>query len=564
MRLPLHVRVGNIAMAGALMAAVQCAPTAGHRSSLRFEVSFPASLQPQPLDGRILLIVSQTADPEPRFQAGGWRENQSQPFFGIDVEALKPGAAAVLDAGVQGYPVESLADLPAGTYYVQAVLNVYSTFHRSDGHVIKAHMDQGEGQKWNRSPGNLISEVQQVRLDPARGETVRLSLTQRIPPIDPPQDTKYVKHVRIKSELVSKFWGTDMFVGAVVLLPEGFDAHPKARYPVAYYQDHFFATVRGFREQPPEPGLKGPDSVAQTRGYDGYREWISGRIPRMLVVMVQDPNPYFDDSYAVNSANLGPYGDALTTELIPYVEEKFRAIGQGWARTLYGGSTGGWRSLALQVFHPDMFNGTWAFCPDPIDFRYYSLVNIYQDSNAYYPNSQWKKAPIRPWMRDVDDQVIASLQQASMMEGVLATNGRSAQQFDIWQAVYGPVGKDGYPQPIWDKRTGRVDHDVAAYMREHFDLRYIMERDWARIGPKLKGKIHIPVGDMDNFFLEEAVRLTEQFLEGTKDPYYAGSVEYGERRPHCYSGAPTGVSSASTFSLPWPLTSPALRRPGQT
>jgi hypothetical protein len=269
----------------------------------------------------------------------------------------------------------------------------------------------------------------------------------------------------------------------------------------------------------------------------------------MLIVMPQDPTPYYDDSYAVNSANVGPYGDAITRELIPYVEQQFRGIGEGWARTLFGGSTGGWRALAVQIFYPDLFNGTWSFCPDPVDFRYFQLVNIYEDDNAYYPNSEWKHHPIRPVMRGVDDQVLMTYKDASTVELVLGTRGRSGGQLDIFQAVYGPVAEDGYTRLLYDKRTGVIDKGVVDYWRDNYDLRHILERDWATLGPKLRGKIHIYMGDMDTFVLEEAVLLMEQFLEGTRDPYYGGSVEWGARQPHCYSGAPPGQSSVE-FVLP--------------
>jgi hypothetical protein len=262
----------------------------------------------------------------------------------------------------------------------------------------------------------------------------------------------------------------------------------------------------------------------------------------MIIVTLQHPNPYFDDSYAVNSANVGPYGDALTRELMPLIEERFRAIGEPWARALYGGSTGGWESLAWQVFYPDMFNGAWVNCPDPIDFRYYQLVNIYEDDNAYYPNSEWLTDPIRPFRHDVDGQVTMSLKQATQMEEVLGTRFRSGQQLAIWNAVYGPVADDGYPAPLWDPETGVIDREVAHYMRDNYDLSHIIRRDWETLGPTLEGKLHIAVGDEDNYYLEEAVMLLEEFLEQTTDPYYGGTVKYGYRHPHCYSGPPDDQS----------------------
>jgi S-formylglutathione hydrolase FrmB len=386
-------------------------------------------------------------------------------------------------------------------------------------------MDHWEGQQWNTSPGNLCSVPEKMKIDPAAGGTIRLALTERIPPVTPPEDTRYVKHVKIRSELVSRFWGQDVYIGAVVLLPEGFDSHPEARYPVAYLQSHFMPTMRGFVER--------PENLF-------FKERTSAGFPRFLLVIPQDPNPFYDDSYAVNSANVGPYGDALMQELIPYVEQKFRAIGQPWARTVFGGSTGGWRTLALQVFHPDEFNGAWAFCPDPVDFRYFQLVNIYQDENAYYANSAWKKEPSRPWMRNIDDQVLATQEQASIFELVLGTKGRSGQQMDIFQAVFGPVGSDGYPRLLYDKKTGFIDKEVAAYWRENYDLSHIIERDWATLGPKLNGKLHIYIGDTDTFYLEEATMQLEKFFKRATNPVFEGTIEYGKRAPHCWSGCQSG------------------------
>lgn len=508
-----------------------------HPSDLRFEVALSSELGQEPVDGRVLFLLSATDEPEPRFQ--GLRSPNPPQIFGVDVEGLLPGEAAVINASTRGYPLESLSEIPPGEYFVQAALNVYTTFHRADGHTIKAHMDQWEGQQWNRSPGNLVSPVQRVRVDPGQNGVVNLTLTDRIPPLEPPEDTKYVKHIKFRSEILSEWWGHDMDLGAVVVLPEGWDEHPDARYPTVYWHGHFPSTFNGFRETPPEASLTGGARVRAEGQYRFFQEWTSGALGRFLLVFMQHPTPFYDDSYAVNSENNGPYGDALTQELMPRVEEQFRGLGEPWARTLSGGSTGGWESLAWQVFYPDMFNGTWTFCPDPVDFRYFQLVNIYEDANAFYPgdgSSPWKKDPIRPWMRGVDDQVMMDQREASHAEAILGTRGRSGDQMDIFMGVYGPVGDDGYPRLLYDKWTGEIDQDVVEYWRENYDLRHILERDWETLGPKLVGKIHIYMGDMDTFFLDEATRLLEQFLEGTSDPYYGGSFEWGPRAPHCFSG----------------------------
>ena len=497
-------------------------------AALRFEISWS-----KPADGHVVLILANNNRREPRQQISEGVDTQQ--MFGADVE----NAASVSIGGTTlGYPTASLDGIPAGEYYVQAVLNLYETFHRSDGRTLKLPMDQGEGQHWARKPGNLYSAAVKMKIDPASAAPIRIVLDKTIPPVDPPQDTKYIKHVRIQSKLLSVFWGRPMNLGAVVLLPEGFDEHPDAHYPVLYCQGHFAPTISNFRTEPPPSG--NPNSQAQW-SYKLYQDWTSGRLPHMLIVYTQDANPFYDDSYAVNSANVGPYGDALTQELYPYVEKKFRGIGQGWARVVYGSSTGGWRTLALQVFYPDFFNGAWVSCPDPIDFRAYSLVNLYDDPNAFYTIGPWKKVPI-PMERQPDGKVTSVMEDAIRFELVLGARGRSAEQFDIWQAVYSPVGADGYPALILDPRTGAIDHHVAEYWKEHYDLVHILQRDWKTLGPKLVGKLHFAVGTGDNYYLNRAVKLAEDFLESTKDPgkgpYYGGSFDYGPGMGHGYTGDP--------------------------
>jgi hypothetical protein len=509
----------------------------------RFSVSFPKEQSAAALDGRLLLVLSTDPSAEPRTQVND--TPSSQIVFGVDVDGLQPGQPATVDEQAFGYPVRSLADLKPGDYYVQAVLHRYETFHRADGYTVKMPMDRGEGQHWNLAPGNLYSKPQKVSLSAAN--VIPIVLDQRIPPIPAPKDTKYIRHVRLKSELLSKFWGRPMFLGANVLVPEGFDEHPEAHYPLAVFHGHFPADFGGFRTEPPDANLKpdyserfhlaGYNRIEQEEAYKFYQQWISPNFPRILIVEIQHANPFYDDSYAVNSANLGPYGDAIETELIPYLEKQFRGIGQGWARFLYGGSTGGWEALAVQMFYPDNYNGTFAACPDPVDFRAYTVVNIYKDKNAYFLEGAHKRVA-QPGVRDYLGHVLATQQDLNYYELALGTKGRSGEQWDIWQAVFSPVGSDGYPAKIFDKITGEIHADVAAYWREHYDLSHILERDWATLGPKLRGKIHIYVGSEDTYFLNDAVYYIEDFLKGTTNPPYEGEVKYGERAEHCWNGDP--------------------------
>ena len=519
---------------------------------IRFAISFPETAVKESLDGHVLLLVSKDKSREPRFQIS--EDPNTQQVFGMDVNGLRPGQEAIVDATTFGYPVRSLAEVPAGEYWVQGLLHRYETFRRSDGHTVKLPMDRGEGQQWNRAPGNLYSEPQLINLNPQTSEALKISLDQIIPAIVPPKDTKYVKHVKIQSKLLSDFWGRPMHLGAHVLLPEGFDSHPNARYPLVIFHGHFPADFGGFREQPPDRNLKpeyserfrleGYNRIVQENAHQFYKEWTGPNFPRFIIIEIQHANPYYDDSYAVNSANLGPYGDAITYELIPYIEKQFRGIGEGWARFLYGGSTGGWEALAAQVFYPDEYNGCWAACPDPIDFRAYTVVNIYEHENAYRVDSFWKRTP-RPGKRNYLGELAATIEEMNQMELALGTNSRSGGQWDVWQAVYSPVGPDGYPKPIWDKLSGKIDRAVAEYWREKYDLGHILKRDWEKIGRKLQGKIHIYVGEADNYFLNDAVYLVEEFLMSTKNPHYDGEVDYEPRAEHCWNGDHTRPNAIS-------------------
>lgn len=525
-----------------VLAACQPTSTEVEPASPSFAISFSSDASSATLDGRLILMLSKDDESEPRFQVRPGIE--AVQIFGIDVNGVAPGQAMVIDASVFGYPHDSLRDLPAGEYYVQALLHKYDTFELANGKTVKLPMDQGEGQQWADSPGNLYSMPRLLQVS-ASAEPVPLVMDQVIPAIEPPADTEFVKHVRIRSDLLSEYWGRDMYLGAHVLLPAGFDEHPQARYPLAVFHGHFPADFAGFRSEPPETNLEcvrneGADvdcynRIVQDEAYNFYQKWVGPDFPRMLIIQIQHANPYYDDSYAVNSQNLGPYGDAITYELIPYIEEQFRGLGEGWARFLYGGSTGGWEAFGVQVMYPDEFNGTFAACPDSLDFRHYSAVNIYEDDNAYRIQGDFTSVE-RPAYRDYLGNITVTMEDENHMELVIGDKSRSGGQWDIWEAVYSPMGEDGYPMRIWDKVSGKINRDVANYWKENYDMRYILERDWATLGPKLEGKLHVYVGDMDNFHLNNAVYLLEEFLESTQDPYYAGQVDYGDRFEHCWNG----------------------------
>lgn len=470
------------------------------------------------LNGRLLFVLDKEM-PEEGEQLYESIDVTGIPVFGKTVYGLKAGDAITMtasDPDVYGWPMQ-LGEVPAGEYAVQAFFVRYTKFDRADGKSIWGMADHGGGGSMTSNPYNLFSEMQTAKV----GEgTVELSLTEEIPlgyelaegQVDQQgnyEDTDMVKYIKIKSELLSEFWGCDMYIGANVLLPKDYD--PSQKYPVLYYQGHW-------------PGGSAPLNYG--REGDKYAEfneyWDSDEAANMIVVTIRDANMYYDTSYSVNSANLGPWGDAITTELIPYIEEQFSAVGEPWARALAGGSTGGWESMAMQLFYPDFFGGTWPMCPDGMDFHAYQIIDLYNDSNAYYIDNGWYKVE-RPSSRDVKGNIRWTVEDENLWE--VAVGGLDAQslgQWAIWEAVYGPVDEDGYPARVWDPLTGEINKDVVAYWQEHFDLNYMLQNNWEELGPKLVGKIHLRGGDMDGYYLNLSQYLVGDFLDSTTEPAYEG------------------------------------------
>ncbi|MFN2329162.1 MAG: alpha/beta hydrolase-fold protein [Chromatocurvus sp.] len=522
--------------------AVALAVAGAGAQAVIFDVELPREAPEEAYDGRLILIIAASDEKEPRDQVSP--DYDAAQIFGINVEDWQRGSRELIDNDVLGFPARRIKDIPEGEYYVQAVLHKYDTFNLSNGKTVKLPAARGAGQNWRKEPGNLYSKPVKLSIRPDSENIERIVLSEVNPSIDEPEDTEYVRHIKIRSELLSEFWGTDVYLRAHVLVPHGFDDNPDAQFPLAIFHGHFPEDFGGFQTTPPDPDaecvyskrfdLDCYNRIQEQEAYDFYKYWISDDTPRMLITEIDHSNPYYDDSYAVNSENIGPYGDAITYELVPAIEEAFRGIGEGWSRFVYGGSTGGWEALAVQVKYPDEYNGAFAACPDPIDFRQFVTVNIYEDSNAYFREGPFTRIE-RPSRRNYLGHISRFMEMENRWELVLGDNTRSGQQYDIWQAVFSPNGEDGYPKPIWDKRTGEIDPEVAEYWRENYDLRYIMERDWEELGPKLQGKIHLYVGDMDNYYLNNAVYLTEDFLKNAEPPF-EGVVAYGDRAEHCWNG----------------------------
>ena len=495
-------------------------------STPRFEVTVAQGAHSGPLTGRLVVVVA---------KAGGQNEprlliNPRGPaMFAIDLQALAPGATAIVDGKSLGFPFQ-LAELPPGDYVAQAMVNVYEQVNRSDGKRPWLHMNDGTIEFFSNAAGNIYSDPIPVKVTAGNGTVaVKLNITHIIPPPPEVKETEWIKRVKFQSPMLTKFWGRPIYMYASVLLPKGYNEHPDVRYPVVYTLGHG-RTPLNFSTTPPrngDPNAVSPVTGVQS-GYATYQQWNGDNFPRVIAISLEQQTPYFADSYSVNSVNNGPYGDAVVQEMMPYLEQKFRIIAKPYARQLEGASTSGWQSLAMQLQHPDYFGGAWIFQPDPIDFTRYQMTNIYTDTNAFVVQTGPFTTTERYFQRTTDGQGLISTRELSRFEEVLGTKGRSSYQFEAWEAIYGPIDADGYPIPLWDKLTGKIDPKVAAYMRDNgYDLRAYAEKMWPTIGSKLVGKLHFSAGDMDDYWLNLAVYKFEDFLKSTQNPHYEGDFIYG-------------------------------------
>jgi len=486
-----------------LLGALLClAPLAGltaappNAPAWKFEVSVSRGLAVSPKAGRLFVILTQTNSPEPRFKLG-CSGLDAPVALARDEQAFGPGRTAVLDRTAFAFPFTNFSALPAGDYFAQALFDCSTDL------------------RFPEAPGNLYSQPQKIHLAPAHGGHWKLDLTGQVPAEQLPPETDQIKFVKLQSKLLSEFYGRPIFLRAGIILPRDYERDPSRRYPL-------LVRIAGLNGR-----YTGVQNLMSEKS-EFRKTWQADDAPRLILLQLDGTGP-FGDPYYINSANNGPFGDALVQELIPHVEARFRAIGQPRGRVLNGNSTGGWVSLALQVFYPDFFNGTWSSCPDPVDFRALELVNIYEDDNAFLN----KYGNDRPSDRDLHGDVRLTTRREVGIENLLGRGNSftlSGDQWGEWNAAFGPRGADGLPVPLWNPFTGKINHAVAEQWKK-YDLRIVLEQNWPTLGPKLRGKIHISAGEADGFFLNNAVHLLDKFLAKANPPF-EGKIVYGMGKGH--------------------------------
>jgi hypothetical protein len=430
-------------------------------AALEFHLTFDPRAHNQPFTGRVYVMLFSAGTTS--LQTGpSWFS--PRPFFAKDVKDWKPGEKLVFDRTALGYPV-TLDRIPKGSYAVQAVMDLAPN-----------------ARSFSQGPGNVWTVVPKIELDPTRSGPVALKLdrvyTERVF-----NETNRIKLVDIESKLLTAFHKRPTHLRAGVVLPESYASSPARKYPVVYEI----------------PGFTGNHfMVSRAAGKTN----VAGA--EVIHVML-DPDCHHGHHVFADSGNNGPCGKALIEELIPAIESRFRAVARPGGRAVTGHSSGGWSSLWLQVTYPGFFGGVWATAPDPVDFHDFQRIDVYRPGENMFTA---RDGTPRPLARRGNKPVLF-IKSFSDMELVMGHGG----QMRSFEAVFSERGADGQPKPLWDRKTGAIDPDVARSW-EKYDIRLVIERNWKTLAPRLRGKVHVYMGEMDSFYLDGAARRLKQALAG--------------------------------------------------
>jgi len=445
-----------------LLALLPAPLIAAEPSPLEFHLTYDRKVGIPSFTGRVFIILD-APEVEKLPEEIDWFK--PQPLFAVDVKDWKPGDKLVINRNALAYP--PFEKIPVKTYSIHAVMD----------------LDRGAA-NFSTADGNIYSKPLVRRIDPSSSVTIDVAM-DRVYKQRPFEEKDRIKLVEIDSALLTKFHGKPVKLRAGVSLPESFADHPDRKYPVIYEI----------------PGFGGDHRAVQyaTHAWTTYKD-------TEFVHVVVDPNCRCGHHLFVDSANNGPVARALIEELIPHIEDKFHGLGKPNARFVTGHSSGGWASLWLQITYPEFFGGCWSTAPDEVDFRDFQRTNIYKDANLF----EDEEGRLRPMARDIGKGAIDN-KTFSDLEIVMGHGG----QLGSYEAVFSPRGSDGTPRQLWDRKTGKIDREIAKHW-ERFDIRLVLEKNWEKLGPKLQGKIHVYVGSKDTYFLERAVGLLKDSQEKLK------------------------------------------------
>lgn len=447
-----------------------------------YTITLDPEARDEPATGRIVLFFSEESMPDPIH--GPFFENP-QPIASISIENLAPGDSLTIDNSAVTFP-ESL-DRLSGTMQVQAILDC----------------DTATGSPLHGS-GNVYSDVVTVELSPDTSETIVLTLRHRTEPFTPQREADNLFYVELRSELLSDFYGSDVFHRAGVAVPlEYLDPDWERRHWPAVYEI---------------PGFGGRHDSAWDYADMLNTEGIDEVAP-IAAYIVLDPDGPFSHHGFVDSANNGPRATALVTEFIPYLEDQFRLIARPEARLLNGHSSGGWSALWLQLNYPGVFGGCWSTAPDPIDFHAFQASNLYEDTSLYESGGDETPSFRRMTNFRGDMEAAMSVRQEAMMEYAIDPTGMSGGQWDAWEACFSPRDAEtGMPRPMFEASSGTIDRHVVEHWRR-FDITQLVTSDWDRYGPVVMQHVRLSCGMLDSFYLERAVMRFKEAVESRAEQH---------------------------------------------
>ena len=464
--------------------------------NLKFNISVSDNLvlQKSP-KGRLVLFFSRKQNPSPLFQSTFSAERVG---FAWNVENWEKGESLTFELNNSFYSGnDKTIDWYEDEWFMQAV-------------YIVSEMAEFTSQ------GNLYSNPVNAKVSENEVFNIELSKSIESRGNSEPTDTELVKYVEIESKLLSDFWKKPMKLKASVLLPKNFQQNENKKYPVRL-------NIGGYGSSWTRASRFEKDTAF-------INWWLSEEAPEIMNIY-PDGNGSYGDPYYIDSENNGPYGKALTEELIPFIEKQYHGMSDSKMRFVDGCSTGGWVSLALQIFYPDYFNGAWSFSADPVDFHHMQLINMYEGKNAYYNEFGY----LTPSVRSKTGQPRISIKEEVAGENLQSFDNSfvtSGGQWGAWNALYSPKGLDGKPEAAFDPVTGEINKKVVERWKK-YDLLQILKSNWTKLGPKLNGKIWIWMGDMDNFYLNNAMREMDKFLKNTVNPVSDAEITFEPNKGHC-------------------------------
>lgn len=435
-----------------------------------FQITLDPAIAPKGASGRLFVLMAKGVKGRSRistsFTPGAtW-------FAAMELEHIAPGQTVSFDPDLKAYP-KPFSEAPAGEWEFMALLDPNHSFAVG-----------------GQDAGDFQSTVVGVKdWDPATAQPVALTLSSITPPRSQPKETEGIELVEFQSPMLTAFWGRPIMMQAGVVLPPDYGKRPKTRYPTVY-------RVHGFG---------GNHRAAWNQGNNIRKQMSEGKYAEMVHVFLNASFPSGHHVFA-DSVNNGPWGAALTTEFIPFLEKKYKLMPKPGARFLTGHSSGGWSTLWLQVAYPDFFGGTWPTAPDPVDFRSFTGI----DATPGSAQLAFQKLDGKPvWLVRANGKDVATFEEFLRQEEVAGPVGGQLASFE-W--VFSPKGPDGRPMQLFNRVTGVQDSVVQEYWKR-YDIRRIVEENWAQLGPKLLGKIRLVVGSQDTFHLDEAATMLCGFLK---------------------------------------------------